>query len=131
MSATSVWVHLYYEGKDKPNGDPVRIYQSDVPRDRVWDIGTLKGLVHARKSKSLEHCDPDDLTVYPPKTCANCNSYKPGKKLSEVIDELKNRTPPTFDDYPLVAVAPAPPQKPQADGKKNSRFGLFVCCYFI
>ena len=83
MSATSVWVHLYYEGKDKPNGDPVRIYQSDVPRDRVWDIGTLKGLVHKQKSKSLEHCDPDDLTVYPPKTCDNRNRYKPGKKLSE------------------------------------------------
>ena len=73
------------------------------------------------------------LVVYPPVSSGDekpCN--KVSKKLPELIDELKTTTPPTSDDHPLIVVAPALPPKP-ANGKENSRFGLFVsfCSIFF
>jgi hypothetical protein len=48
--------------------------------------------------------------------------YKPGKKLAELIEELKGKTPPKSidDDNPLIVVAPAPAPHPPGQGKKLS-----------
>ena len=124
MSSSSVWVQLYYEGKNEPKGRPVEI--EPIPRN----INALAEEVKVTRPNALSHCDAADLSVYPPDTkppFSQANSIRPGKKLEEVIQELKKNTPPTSDDHPFIVAAPAPPQKP-ANGKKSSRFGSFVCC---
>ena len=110
MSSSSVWVQLYYKGKDEPEGDPIQI--SPAPDTHVAD---LKGLVHPRKSKSLQHCDFDDLIVFPPKSFRDKKKYNPGRKLKEIVDELKDASPPTSDHHPLIVVAPAPKKQPSGD----------------
>ena len=114
-----VWVQLYYEGKDGPEGQPVEI--EPITRN----VGALKEAAKAKLKKELDHAGLTEITVYPPGTTSftKPNSIKPGKKLEEVIDELKDTTPPTSDDYPLIVVAPTPQQQP-ANGKKNQRFGF-------
>ncbi|CAB9525657.1 hypothetical protein SEMRO_1707_G292580.1 [Seminavis robusta] len=68
-------------------------------------------------AEELMHCSPAKLVVYPPKDSVDGdeNKYKSGKKLEEVIQELKKKTPPTSDDHPLIVVAPTRPQKPAND----------------
>ena len=121
MSSSYVWVQLYYESKDEPEGNPIKL--RPIPED----VADLAKEVKKEMGVALNHCDAAKLVVYPPKSSGDREKkYKPGKKLEEVIDELKNTTPPTSDDHPLIVVAPAPQQQP-ANGKKNSRFGSFVC----
>ena len=74
--------------------------------DRQWNIGAL---AEAVKDKLELEARLNLIFVYPPKTCASKSHYKSGKPLKEVIDELKNKTPPTSDDHPLIVVAPSPP----------------------
>ena len=122
MSSSYVWVQLYYEGKDKPKGSSIKI--RPIPED-VADLA--RRLKENDLKNKLGHCDVDEIDIYPPKSSLDREKqYKPGKKLEEVIDELKNTTPPTSEDHPLIVVAPAPEQKP-AKGKKCFRFG----CWFI
>ena len=106
MSSSSVWVQLYYKGEDEPKRQPVKI--KPIPKN----VGALKAVV-------LPKLDPAELAevfVYPPDTeppFSQANSIRPGKKLVDWIDELKNATPPTSDDHPLIVVAPAPNPTPQ------------------
>ena len=120
MSSSSVWVQLYYEGKDDPEGNPVEI--EPIPKN----IGALaKEVKKEELKKELDHAGLTEIDIYPPKSSDDENKYKSGKKLEEVIAELeKKRTPPTSDNCPLIVVAPDPKQ---ADGKKCFRFG----CWFI
>ena len=122
---SSVWVQLYYEDKDKgkvePHGRPVEI--EPIPKN----INALAKATKKELLKELDHAGLTEIFVYPPKSSGDENKYKSGKKLSEVIDELKNTTPPTSDYHPLIVVAPDPLQQPQqqADGKKCFRFGFY------
>ena len=109
MSSSVVWVQLYYNGTDNPEGDPIKV--SPVPDD----VADLKGIVYPRKSKSLQHCDPDDLILFPPKSSRGKKKYNVGKKLEELVDELKYASTPTSFDSPLVVVAPDPKKQPSGD----------------
>ena len=97
--STSVWVQLYYEGDEEEGteeeqvGDPVEIEVEPLSKKPI-NIGDLKRLVYTRKSKSLLHCNADDLGVYPPKTCASRARYSPDTPVTEVINGLKRTTPP-------------------------------------
>jgi len=125
MSSSSVWVQLYYEGEDEPKRQPVKI------KPAPEDIADLAKEVKKESAVALSHCDAADLAVYPPDTkppFSQANSIRPGKKLSELIEALKDTTPPTSDDHPLVAVAPDPKQ---AVGKKGFRFGCWFIVEFI
>ena len=118
--STPVWIQLYYEGDDNPMGDSVPLALEKVP------FGNIGGLIKATKEelkKELDHAGHTEMVVYPPGTqprLAQGNSIKPGKKLAELIEELKDETPPTSDDYPLIVVAPAPAPHPQGQGKQLS-----------
>ena len=103
-----------------------------IEASKITHGGIIAGLKEVLKDKLAEelmHCSAARLVVYPPKSLSSGdkNKYKPGKKLEEVIEELKNTTPPIFDDHPLIVVAPAPQQQP-ANGKKCFRSASFVCC---
>jgi hypothetical protein len=114
MSSPFVWVQLYYKGKDEPEGNPVKI--RPIPEDVANLAETVKDKLELDARLNL-------IFVYPPKSSGDENKYKSGKKLEEVIDELKNTTPPTSDDHPLVVVAPDPKQ---ANGEECLRSGSFV-----
>ena len=117
-----VWVQLYYEYEERVEiqENRVDIEIAEIPNGNI--SGLARRLKENHMKNDLSHCDRGRIRVYPPKSSGDENKYKSGKKLKEVIDELKNTTPPTSDDHPLIVVAPAPPQKP-ANGKKISRFG--------
>ena len=54
MSASSVWVQLYYEGENEPKGSPEQIYESDLKEGRDWNVASFKGMVkEKRRDKSL------------------------------------------------------------------------------
>ena len=107
MDTTSIWVHLYYKG-EKTNDRNAFEIEPPLPKN----VGALT-------KRFLPQLDPaalSEVNVCGPVTCANGHRCKPGNPLKEVIEELKNTTPPTCDDHPLIVVAPAPKQ---ADGKKS------------
>ncbi|KAG7357625.1 hypothetical protein IV203_002318 [Nitzschia inconspicua] len=131
--ASFVWVQLYYKEKEEPEG---RVFKTKPVPD---DVDALAKEVKEERRNTLSHCDATDLSVYSPGTkppFAQGNSIKPGKKLEELIEELKDETPPTSDDHPLVVVAPSPRQRlaPPAKkrklayqfGKKFGRFAKYV-----
>ena len=111
-----VWVQLYYESKDEPEGDPIFIKTASLDPPV---IAALAKEIKKEMAEELTHCSAAKLVVYPPKSCGDREKrYKPGKKLEEVIAELENKkTPPTSDDHPLIVVAPALQQL--ANGKKR------------
>ena len=125
-----IWVQLYFKGEDghcRPDGQCFKI-RRPLPRN----IDQLKSRVYEKVENSLKHCSGHTLLIYPPGTdlMANPDScIRPGKPLSELLDELKDQTPPTSAEHPLMVVAPAPPQQRQnirpseeVNGKKCSRF---------
>ena len=108
---SSVWVQLYWKDEDKgteePAGDPIKI--KPVP-DYVAD---LKKIIKENDLKEeLQHTGITQINVYSPKTCANNRGrYKAGKPLTQLIDGMKDATPPTSDEHPLIVGAPQ--QQPQ------------------
>jgi len=127
MSSSSVWVQLYYKGKDEPVGNPIFIKTASL--DPPVIAALVKQLAKEELKKELDHAGLTEIDIYPPESSDDKNKYKSGKQLEEVIAELeKKRTPPTSDDYPLVVVAPDPKQ---ADGKKCFRFGCWFIVEFI
>ena len=118
MSSSSVWVQLYYKGNDEAEGNPIKI--RPIPED----VADLIEAAKAKLKKELDHAGLTEIDVYPPKSSGDENKYKQGKKLGEVIQELKKKSPPTSDDHPLSVVAPR--QQQQANGEKCLRFASFV-----
>ncbi|KAG7361853.1 hypothetical protein IV203_036954 [Nitzschia inconspicua] len=128
--ASFVWIQLYYKEKEEPEG---RIFKSKPVPD---DMDALAKEVKEERRNALSHCDAADLSVYSPGTkppFAQGNSIKPGKKIAELIEELKDETPPTSDDHPLVVVAPPPQQQLAPPAKKRKvayqfgeKFGRFA-----
>ena len=96
MSLSSVWVQLYYKGKDEPKGQPVEI--EPIPRN----INALKAVV-------LPKLDPTELAeifVYPPKSKPPFSEQTPirgDKILKKLMHELGTNSPP---DKRLMVVAP-------------------------
>ena len=110
MDTTSIWVHLYYKGEETNDRNAFEI-EPPLPKN----VGALT-------KRFLPKLDPaalSEVNVYRPIACANRSRYKPGKPLKEVFDELKNRTPPTSDDHPLIVVAPDPKKQPSAKFEKT------------
>ena len=130
MSTPSVWVQLYYKEKEEPKGRPTSVKKPKDVEESEWNVDAL--IEEAKKNKlkeELDHAGYTEIFVYPPGTkppFSEQTCIKPGKKLAELIEELKDETPPTSDDHPLIVVAP--PQQ-HANGKKCFRFGSFVYCW--
>ncbi|KAG7355435.1 hypothetical protein IV203_000121 [Nitzschia inconspicua] len=128
--ASFVWVQLYYNEKEEPEGRVFKI--KPVPDD----VDALAKEVKEERRNTLSHCDAADLSAFSPGTkppFAQGNSLKPGKKLEELIEELKDETPPTSDDHPLVVMAPPPQQQLAPPAKKRKlayqfgkKFGRFA-----
>ncbi|KAG7355452.1 hypothetical protein IV203_000138 [Nitzschia inconspicua] len=127
--ASFVWVQLYYNEKEEPEGRVFKI--KPVPDD----VDALAKEVKEERRNTLSHCDAADLSAFSPGTkppFAQRNSLKPGKKLEELIEELKDETPPTSDDHPLVVVAPPPQQQLAPPAKKRKlayQFGKKFGCF--
>jgi hypothetical protein len=122
MSSSSVWVQLYYEGKNDPKGRPVEI--EPIPKN----INALAKEVKKERAVALSHCDAADLDVYPPET-------KPPFSQDNAVGPGDDVPPGTTSKNPLIVVAPqlqpggeytlGPPQ--QVRGKTNKLlFILFI-----
>jgi len=124
MSSSSVWVQLYYE--DIKKGRPTSVRKPTEVKESDWNIDALVDAVKDKLSPDIDHASPSRVFVYPPDTkppFLQANSIRPGKKLSELIEELKDTTPPTSDDHPLIVVAPdAKKRKKQAAGDPGFPF---------
>ena len=97
----SVWVQLYYEGKEKPAGHPINI--NPAPKD----VADLTKEVKAELPHSLSHCDAANLSVYPPDTDVTIEGYedkfiKPWEEVPSTDPLPGERTP-----RPVIAMAPA------------------------
>lgn len=62
MSSSLVWVQLYYEGKDEPEGNPIKI--RPIPED----VADLAEAVKDKMAEELMHCSAAKLVVFPPKS---------------------------------------------------------------
>ena len=120
-STTSVWVQLYIGSTQQGN-----VFEVDpTPKN----ISALKDAVKLKKQPELDYLAADRLSVYPPGTTppfSEENSMKPGRKLADLIEEMKDATPPTSDDYPLIVVAPPPPVV-----AAHGQSGKLCCCFCI
>ncbi len=101
---SSVWVQLFYKGKNEPEGHPVEIIP--IPRN----IGAL---IEAVKTKLELDARLNLIFACPPGTTppfSEQTSIRGDKILKELIDELGNKNPrmSICYDHPLILVAPAP-----------------------
>ena len=62
MSYSFVWTQLYYEGKDKPVGNPIKI--RPIPED----VTDLAEAVKAKLAPKIDNAPLDEIFVYPPDT---------------------------------------------------------------
>lgn len=115
MSTPSVWVQLYFEGKDKPEKGRTQIAHTDIP---FHNIGGLAKKLKVKRQIALSHCDAEDLSVYSPGTTSfsEDNNMDPG-------DEVPSDTTPK---NPLIVVAPPAPQQLAPPHKKPKVAYQFV-----
>ena len=126
-----VWCQLYFRGEGgQYNGyrdQPVDIDISRLDRDIA---NNLKRKV--KKEAGLK-CGLNEILIYRPGTNLNTatddDAIKSNQSIAVLVEELKNTTPPTEFEHPLMVVVPAPPQQRQNirpreedNGKKCSRF---------
>ena len=74
-------------------------------------VHDLKKAVKTELQPKIDYAPLNETLVYPPRAAgvAVGDHYKPGRKLADLIKELKDIS----DDHPLILVAPAPhPQQP-------------------
>ena len=121
MATPSVWVRLYYKREERVEMQDNRI---DIGIAEISN-GNISGLTRRLKEVDMEndlsHCDRGRIHVYRPGTAppySEANSIPPGEKLVDLIEELKNTSPPTSDGHPLIVVAPAPAPHPPGQGKQ-------------
>jgi len=112
MSSSSVWVQLYYEGKENPRGEPVEI------KPPPGNVNDLKKAVKTELKPKLEHAPVDEISVFSPDTkppFSEQTFIRGDKTLKDLIDELGNKTPLVSIDYdhPLIVLAPAPSPHPR------------------
>lgn len=97
---SSVWVQLHIKGENGPSGEPIKI------KPAPDDVSDLKEAVKTKLQPKIDYAPLNEIFVYPPRAAgvAVGDHYKPGRKLADLIEELKD----TSDDHPLILVAPAP-----------------------
>ena len=120
---SSVWVQLFYKGKDEPEGQPIPIEASEIKYGGI--IAGLKEAVKDKMAEELTHCSAAKLVIYSPETTppfSEQTSIRGDKILKELIDELGNKNPrmSICYDHPLIVVAPAPAPHPPGQGKQLS-----------
>ena len=96
MSCSSVWVRLYYEGKDEPKGQPTSVKKPKDVEESEWNIDALKAAV-------LPKLDPTELAeifVYPPETKPPFSRDKALKAWDPIPSNSSGL-------QPLIVVAPA------------------------
>lgn len=98
MTTPSVWVHLYYKGKDEPEGQPVKVWP------RRGDVADLKAVVLPK----LEPTELAEIFVYPPGTTP---PFSQDKALNSWDQIPSNSSGP----QPLIVVAPNPRKQPSGD----------------
>jgi hypothetical protein len=111
MSSSSVWVQLYYKGKDEPEGHPVKF--KPLPED-------VDALIKAVKTE-LELDAPLNLIF------ACSPGTTPPLSQDKAIDPGDHVPAGTTSKNPLIVVAPAPP--PESRNGKNhptSYSGYFI-----
>jgi hypothetical protein len=104
MSSSSVWVQLYYEGKDEPEGRPVEIIP--IPRN-------VDALITAVKTKLELDARLNLMFACPPGTT-------PPFSQDKAIDPGDPVLTGTVSRHPLIVVAPAPAPHPPGQGKQLS-----------
>jgi HNH endonuclease len=102
--SSSVWVQLFYKGKDEPKGQPIHIVASEIKYEGI--IARLKEAVKDKRQVDLNHCDPAALVVYSPETT-------PPFSQDKAIDPGDHVPAGTTSKNPLIVVAPAPKQQQQ------------------
>ena len=90
---SSVWVRLYYEGKDKPEGQPVKI------KPTPEDVADLKVVAFPGRDATFYAV----VKLYPPGT-------EPPFSQAKAMRPSMNVPRNTSDENPLIVVAPAPKQ---------------------
>ena len=125
--SSSVWVQLYYEGKEKPERNPIEI------RPIPADIADLAKAVKVERKVALSHCDAADLLVFSKGT-------KPPVSQQDKPLNSWDQVPSTNScsgEHPLIVVAPAPPQQLQLQLQASVRrfsgffFVLLLLIYSI
>ena len=111
----SVWVQLYYEGKDEPVGNPIFIKTASLDPPV---IAALAKEVKQERAVALGHCDAADLAVYP-------HGTEPPFLQDKAIDPGDDVPPGTTSKNPLIVVAP--PQQ-HTNGEKHFWIFSFVYC---
>jgi hypothetical protein len=110
MSSSSVWIQLYFEGNNEPEGHPVKI--KPAPED-------VAELIEAVQAKLELDAQLNLISAFPPGTA-------PPFSQDKAIDPGDNVPTDTTSKNPLIVVAPDPPQRPA--GRQNSKFDSFVSC---
>ena len=110
MSSSLVWVQLYHEGKNEPEGRPTSVKKPTSVEEREWNLDALAKEVKALLKKGLVHVDPNKIYVYPPDT-------EPPFSQDKAIDPGDPVPTGTTSKNALIVVALAPRQNP-ANGKK-------------
>ena len=87
MSSSSVWVQLYYKGREELEGNPIKIVKKE-------------------RSVDLNHCNAARLVVYPPGTT-------PPFLQDKAIDPGDDVPPNMNSKNPLIVLAPTPSPTPQ------------------
>ena len=101
---SSVWVQLFYKGKDEPEGQPIPIEASEIKYGGI--IAGLKEAVKDKMAEELTHCSAAKLVVYSPETT-------PPFSQDKAIDPGDHVPAGTTSKNPLIVVAPAPKQQQQ------------------
>ena len=104
MSSSSVWVQLYYKGKDEPEGQPIKI--KPAPED-------VAELIEAAQAKLELHAPLNLIFACPPGTT-------PPFSQDKAIDPGDPVPTGTTSKNPLIVVAPAPAPHPPGQGKQLS-----------
>ena len=102
--SSSVWVQLYYDGKDEPEGRPTSVKKPTDLKESDWNIDALAEAVKSKRQVALNHCDAAALVVYPRDT------EGPPFSQAKAIDPGKDVPCGTTSKSPLIVVAPAPKQ---------------------
>ena len=105
---SSVWVQLYYEGKEQPvgNADPIEI--DPIPKN----LYGLKGKVKDKQPNKLKFVDANDLGIYPAGTVV------PISNATKALFSYDNIPTTSTGPSPLIVVVPKPKDEQQQPNGK-------------
>ena len=105
---SSVWVQLYYEGKEQPvgNADPTEI--DPIPKN----IGRLKKKIKDEHPNKLKSVDAPDLGIYP------AGTVFPVSNATKALTSWANVPTSTTGPRPLIVVVRKPKDEQQQPNGK-------------